>query len=130
MYQGMSVAHDQSGLPVAGSKPRTFPWIASTSSVVPPPVRTVIGVFHPSLIPGARQTSLPLFRFSATTLSLSMLALTISNSPTSTGDDAEPQPFSSDPTSACHSGLPEWSNAWTPDLPKNAYTRSDRKSVV
>src|SRR5262245_57172677 len=129
-YQVMSLAHDHSCSPVAGSNPSTLPKIATTSSVLPPARGTRIGVFHDSRMPRARHTSLPVFLFRATRLSLSTLALTITRSPYSTGDAPVPKPLSFDPTSARQSCLPAWSKAKTPDLPKKAYTRSPSTAAV
>src|SRR5688572_7773062 len=99
----MSVAHDQSCWPVSGSNPSTLLKIATTRSVRFPVTGTSSGVFHDSLMPPARQTSFPLDLFSATRLSLSTLAFTITRLPCSTGDAADPQLLSRDPTSALHS---------------------------
>src|SRR5262245_59542211 len=124
MYQPMSVAHDHSASPVAGSKPSTLPAMASTSSVLPPATGTSTGVFHDSRMPRARHLSLPVFLSSAMRDSLSTLALTMTRSPARMGEAAVPQSLSPAPTSACQSALPSKSNANTPDLPKKTYRRS------
>src|SRR5262245_35203485 len=119
MYQPISVSHDQRGLPDFGSKASTLPKMATTSSDFPPGSATNRGVFHDSLISSTRHTSSPVFLFKATSDLLSTLALMKTRSPCTTGDVAEPQPFSPSPTSACQSCLPCRSKANTPDLPKN-----------
>src|SRR5687768_969768 len=124
MYEPMSVAHDQSCSPVAGLKPNSLPAMATTSSGLPSGDVATRGVFQDSLMPLARQTSLPVFLSSATRLPLSTLALMMTRSPTSSGELADPHPERSEPTSACHSCLPSWSNANTPVFPKKAYSRS------
>src|SRR5687768_3392935 len=98
MYQGISVAHDHNCLPSAGSNPSTLPKIARAISVLSLPAATRMGVFHDCLIPLARHFSLPVLRSSATSDSLSTLALMITRSPNSTGDAADPQPLSLLPT--------------------------------
>ena len=118
MYQPMSVAHDQSGSPVAGSNARILPMMATTTSVLPLSGVTSSGVFHDSLMPRARHFSLPVLRSRPTSDSLSTLALTMTTSPCRIGDAAEPQPLRLLPTSACQSCLPSWLNASTPVLPK------------
>jgi hypothetical protein len=75
MYHLMSVSQLHSRSPLPGSNPSTFCITATTSSVLPPSASTRSGVFHESRMSGARQTSLPVSRSSATSDVLSTLAL-------------------------------------------------------
>ena len=57
-------------------------------------------------MPSTRQAGLPVAASSATSDSLSMLALTTTRFLTTTGEAAEPQPWVRSPTSACQSFSP------------------------
>lgn len=106
MYHAMPVSQDQSGAPVAGLNPSTFPAMATTNSCWPSATGTRMGVFHDSFIPGARQTSFPVVLFRATNASLSTAALMMTKSRYSTGDDAVPHSCTWEPTLARQSWAP------------------------
>src|SRR4051794_31551454 len=113
----------QRSLPVAAFSPHSSPGTARTTTS-----STTTGVPNASARPDAAafQTSLPVRRSSARSDRLSLEALTITRSLYSVTAAPEPQPLGSErlPTSAFHRFLPSWPQAWTPDLPKNAYTAS------
>src|SRR5688500_7171431 len=95
--------------------------LTASSGICAAPTRT--GVFHEEPIFLARHTSCPVSLSRATTEPLSTLALTISRLPYKRGEHPEPQPLVFSPTLACHTWFPSRSKQYTPDLPKNTYSR-------
>lgn len=80
MYHTMSVLHDHKGAPKLGSKASTSFCLATTNSSRPESAVTMMGVFQDWRIPEARHFSSPVSRCSATSDSLSTLALMITMS--------------------------------------------------
>src|SRR4026208_2360954 len=98
MYQPMPVLHCHSVWPLSASNDLTSPMSAVTTSVFPPGPANTAGACHDSFTPPALHFSAPVAWSRATSDSLSTLALTSTSFLYNTGEAAEPQPLSSEPT--------------------------------